>query len=194
MFLRLNCNTTHLCSIDAHCERSSSVDKISFSEHPNTFRITDPILQKSVKIHLFLQICVSLRWILSRQFFKWNCKHFANRPDSQGFSGKMSLKSGAKNQCLPDSWSICRLRVWIAPFRDLRYRAADARLRVVFCGFAGYRPIPWSAKGCPAYRASNIPPKTAENAKTPRTMRSVNARCGVFVQLCGFCQIHDPGG
>ena len=23
-------------------------------------------------------------------------------------------------------------------------------------------------------------------------MRSVNARCGVFVQLCGFCQIHDP--
>ena len=35
--------------------------------------------------------------------------------------------------------------------------------------------------------------KTAENAKTPRTMRSVNAWCGVFVQLCGFRQIHDPG-
>ena len=48
--------------------------------------------------------------------------------------------------------------------------------------------------GRPVYRASNIPPKTAENAKIPRTMRSVNARCGVFVQLCGFCQIHDPGG
>ena len=38
-----------------------------------------------------------------------------------------------------------------------------------------------------------MPPKTAENAKTPSTMRSVNARCGVFVQLCGFRQIHDPG-
>ena len=137
--------------------------------------------------------CGAIRWILSRRFFKWNCKHFANKPNLQGFSGKTDLKSGSENQCLPDSWSICCLRVWIAPFRDSRHRAATTRLRAVFCGLATYRPIPWSAKVRPAYRASNIPPKTAENAKTPRTMRSVNARCGVFVQLCGFRQIHDPG-
>ena len=136
----------------------------------------------------------SVRWILSRRFFKWNCKHFANKPDWQRFSGKNGLKSGEKNQCLWDSWSICRLRVWIAPFRDSRYRAAGVRLCVTFCGLAGCRPIPWSAKVHPAYRASNIPPKTAENTKTPRTMRPVNAQCGVFVQLCGFRQIHDPGG
>ena len=74
-----------------------------------------------------------------------------------------------------------------------RYRAAGARLCVTFCGLADYRPIPRNTKGRPAYRASNIPPKTAENTKTPRTMRPVNAQSGVFVQLCGFRQIHDPG-
>ena len=46
----------------------------------------------------------------------------------------------------------------------------------------------------PAYRASDIPAKTAGNTKTPRTMRPVNARCGVFILLCSFRQIHDPGG
>ena len=33
-----------------------------------------------------------------------------------------------------------------------------------------------------------LPPETA---KTPRTMRPVNAQCGVFVQLCGFRQMVD---
>ena len=50
---------------------------------------------------------------LPRRFCKLNCEHFPNEPDLQRFSGRNALKSGGKNQCLPDSWSICLLRVWI---------------------------------------------------------------------------------
>ena len=91
-----------------------------------------------------------------------------------GFSVGKGLNLGRKTQALPDSWSICCLHVWIAPFRVLRYRAADARLCVTFCGLAGCCPIPWSAKVRPAYRASNVPPKTARNEKSsvPRSIRS----------------------
>ena len=35
------------------------------------------------------------------------------------------------------------------------------------------------------------PSSPPETAKTPRTMRPVNAQCGVFVQLCGFRQMVD---
>ncbi len=35
------------------------------------------------------------------------------------------------------------------------------------------------------------PSPPPETAKTPRTMRPVNAQCGVFVQLCGFRQMVD---
>lgn len=38
---------------------------------------------------------------------------------------------------------------------------------------------------------SNHLPK---NAKTSRTMRPGNARCGMFILLRGFCQIRTPGG
>ena len=119
-----------------------------------------------------------VRWILSRRFFKWNCKYFANEPDLQGFSGKTGSKSGKENQCLPDSWSICRLRVWIAPFRDSRCRAAGTRFRVTFCGLADYRPIPRSTKVRPAYRASNVLLKIARNGKSPvpRSIRSTGLK------------------
>ena len=91
-----------------------------------------------------------------------------------GFSVGKGLNLGRKTQAVPDSWSIYCLRVWIAPFRDLRYRAADARLCVIFCGLAGCCTIPWSAKVRPAYRASNVPSKTARNEKSsvPRSIRS----------------------
>ena len=92
---------------------------------------------------------------IARWFFKWNCERFPNKPDFHRFSGKHGLKSCFKinalqNQCLLDSWSIYRLRVWIAPFRDSRYRAACTRLRMTFCGLATYRPIQRSAKVRPA--------------------------------------------
>ena len=38
---------------------------------------------------------------------------------------------------------------------------------------------------------SNHLPK---NAKTSRTMRPGNARCGMFILLRGFCQMRTPGG
>ena len=59
------------------------------------------------------------------------------------------------------------LRVWVTPFHDSRHSAASARLRVTFCGLAGYRPIPRSTKVRPAYRVSNMPTKTARNGKSP---------------------------
>ena len=92
--------------------------------------------------------------------------------------GKKDLKSGEKNQCLPDSWSICHLCVWIASFRDSRYRAAGARLRVTFCGLAGYRPILWSAKVRPAYRTSSVALKIVRNGKSPvlRSIRSTGLK------------------
>ena len=66
------------------------------------------------------------------------------------------------------------LRVWVTPSHDSRHSAASARLRVTFCGLAGYRPIPRSTKVRPAYRVSNMPTKTARNGKSPvpRSIRS----------------------
>ena len=59
------------------------------------------------------------------------------------------------------------LRVWVTPSHDSRHSAASARLRVTFCGLAGYRPIPRSTKVRPAYRVSNMPTPTARNGKSP---------------------------
>lgn len=52
-----------------------------------------------------------------------------------------------------------------------RYRAAGARLCVTFCGLADYRPIPRNTKGRPAYRASNVLLKIAQNKKAMRYVR-----------------------
>ena len=93
-----------------------------------------------------------------------------------------------KNQCLPDSWSIYRLRVWITPFRDSRYRAADVQFRVTFYGLAGCCPIPWSAKARPAYIASNVLPKIARNGKSsvPRSIHSTEPSWFSTVERDGF--------
>ena len=126
---------------------------------------------------------------LPRWFCKLNCEHFPNEPDLQRFSGKAGVKSGEKNQCLPDSWSICRLRVWIAPFRDSRCRAAGTRFRVTFCGLADYRPIPRNTKVRPAYRDIECVAQNRQKWKKPCAALNTQHRAKVDLEMSKWVEL-----
>ena len=48
----------------------------------------------------------------------------------------------------------------------------------------------WIIKNLNRLCSNHLP----KNAKTSRTMRPGNARCGMFILLRGFCQMRTPGG